>query len=971
MSHINENNFTEEVLESINDAFLAINHDFEVIYINKAAEKFSGRKREDILGKNVLDAFPRGKNTIFQEKFKLLKERKAFEFETHFDVTPFDNWYKVRVFPYKSGFNIFFQDITLIKQAMNNSRQREYQWANLISNLPGMAYRCKNDKNWTMEFISHQCKEITGYMPSDFINNTKIAFNDIVLQEDREYVWNSIQDALEKKESYEINYRITNKENKIRWVWERGLGVEDESGELFLEGFIEDITDQRLAEDDLKNSEMRNRTILDKLPATIWMINKKHRFISGSGSGLNLLGITEEDVLGMSLNEFFMTDDPKHPAIAAHTRALGGESTHYAMDYENVVWETYLEPLTDENDQVTGVIGVAYDTTEQKEAEELLKISEEKYRSIFENSIEGIFQSTPEGKYISVNPAFARIGGYDSPNEMINSVSNIKELYVHPEDREQLIKLLKDQNVVNNFETEIKRKDGSIIWITINVGAILDKKGNIKNLQGSIIDITDRKQARETLRRSEEKLRLIINASHDFIYSYDSNGRFSSANKSLSDNLGLSEDEIIGKTHSQLGFPQEQGLEWDRLHSEVYRTDSTITAFSTTPMPDGQIHDYEVVLNPLHDDKGNITGISGITRDITERKKAEEALKDSEEKYRTLFESDPDYTILLDLKGHLLDVNTAATEIIGISREDLIGKNFANLTIFPPEDISLNVEMFSNFSKGQYVKPYESRIYDNKGLIRWIEIKITSIKKDNSISYILVICSDITERKMAENKIKASLKEKEVLLKEIHHRVKNNMQIISSLLNLQKQYVEEEEAVDVLIESQNRVKSMAMVHEKLYQSRDLTKINVPDYVNKLIKDLFYSYAIKEEEIKPFLKIEDIILNMETSIPCGLIINELVSNSLKYAFPDRKGKIYVSLKSKNEKLELKIGDDGIGLPKELDFKDTDSLGLQLVNSLVGQIDGKINLDCSHGTEFTIIFSELKYKKRLSEYNSGTN
>ena len=430
--------------------------------------------------------------------------------------------------------------------------------------------------------------------------------------------------------------------------------------------------------------------------------------------------------------------------------------------------------------------------------------------------------------------------------------------------------------------------------------------------------------------------------------------------------MGLSEDQIIGKTHLELGFPQEKCLEWDRLHNNVYREDSTITAFSRTPMPNGQIHDYEVVLNPLHDNKGNIVGISGITRDITESKKAEIALKESEEKYRTLFESDPDYTILLSLDGFLLDVNTAATEIIGISREELIGKKFVDLTIFPPEDISFHIEKFSNFSRGQRIKPYEARIYDKNGSIRWIEITITAIRTDNSISFILIICSDITERKMAENEIKASLKEKDVLLKEIHHRVKNNMQIISSLLNLQKQYVEEDEAVDVLIESQNRVKSMAMVHEKLYQSRDLTKINVPEYISKLIKDLFFSYAIKEEEIKPILNIENLVLNMETAIPCGLIINELISNSLKYAFPPgRKGKIFVSLQEKNNKFELKIGDDGIGLPKGLDFKKTGSLGLQLVNSLVGQIDGDIELDSSHGTEYTIIFSELIYKKRLNE------
>ncbi|EKQ51854.1 MAG: PAS domain S-box [Methanobacterium sp. Maddingley MBC34] len=866
MSPKKKNNVPEEVLDNISDAFVSVDPNFIVTYINKPAEEFLGKKRNDVTGKNILEAFPQTKNTVFSDIFlqmaneKDFAKREKFEFETLFDEPPLKKWYNVRVFPYKKGFNIFFQNITSRKTAelklikseekyksmlenIPDSHERELQWSNLISNLPGIVYRCKNDNNWTMTFISHQCNEIIGYAPSDLINNAKKAYKDLIFEEDRETVWNTVQNALKKNEPYETNYRIITRQNEVRWVWERGVGVEDEKGELFLEGFIEDINDSKMAE-------------------------------------------------------------------------------------------------------------------------KLLRISEGKYRHIFENAMEGIFQSTPEGKYISVNPAFARIGGFDSPEDMIDSVPNIKDLYVHPEDRDQLIEQLQNQEGVNNFETEIKRKDGSLIWITTNVMAVRDKNGKLKYLQGSIIDISQRKHVEEILRRKEEKLRLIIDSSQDFIYSYDMQGRFTSANKSISEEMKINQDEIIGKTHRELGFPEKICKEWDDLHGRVHENNSTVTVFTSTTMPGDQIRDYEVVLNPLHDRNGNIIGISGITRDVTERQKAEEALKESEEKYRALFESDPDYTILLGWDGYLLDVNPAATQITGLSKEELVGNHFMDLTIFPEEELSSHKEMFSHFINDKTIAPYESRIYDYEGKIRWIEIKQTSIKKDGEISYILLICSDITQRKKAENEIRDSLKEKEVLLQEIHHRVKNNMQIISSLLNLQKQYVDEEEAVNVLMESQNRVKSMAMIHEKLYQSHNLTSINISDYVKSLVKDLFSSYSTPASQIKALIEIDDVKLNIETSVPCGLIISELVSNSLKYAFPSgREGEISLSLKSHGKRYELIISDNGIGFPEDIDFKNTESLGLQLVNSLVGQIDGEIKLERSKGTMFKITFSELIYKERI--------
>jgi len=213
------------------------------------------------------------------------------------------------------------------------------------------------------------------------------------------------------------------------------------------------------------------------------------------------------------------------------------------------------------------------------------------------------------------------------------------------------------------------------------------------------------------------------------------------------------------------------------------------------------------------------------------------------------------------------------------------------------------------------------------------------------------------ERKQTEEELKSSIYERDILLKETHHRVKNNMQVIHSLLSLQSHYAGNMEAINVLKESQNRIKSMGMIHEKLYNSSDRSKINISDYVHSLTSNLLTSYKLSEK-ILPVIEIGDLELNLETAILCGLIINELITNSLKYAFPNTEiGEVHVSLNWVDNKYELIISDNGIGFPKDIDFKNTNSLGLQLVNNIIFQLEGEIKLDKSVGTKFTINFENL--------------
>ena len=228
------------------------------------------------------------------------------------------------------------------------------------------------------------------------------------------------------------------------------------------------------------------------------------------------------------------------------------------------------------------------------------------------------------------------------------------------------------------------------------------------------------------------------------------------------------------------------------------------------------------------------------------------------------------------------------------------------------------------------------------------------------------IVSDITDRKRAEEKIKTSLKEKELLLKEIHHRVKNNMQVISSMLQLQSVSLDDEKTIDIFRRSQDRIKSMAIIHDMLYQAQDFSKIDFRDYIETLTETLFSSYKKETQDITLIIDVKDVFLNLDTAVPLGLIINELVTNSLKHGFKERdEGEISIALSHiDDDKIELNVRDNGIGLPEGFNIKEAESLGLEIVAVLSEkQLNGDLKIKRDSGTEFQIVFQKAKYNKRI--------
>ncbi|MGR3178605.1 MAG: histidine kinase dimerization/phosphoacceptor domain -containing protein, partial [Candidatus Anammoxibacter sp.] len=383
-----------------------------------------------------------------------------------------------------------------------------------------------------------------------------------------------------------------------------------------------------------------------------------------------------------------------------------------------------------------------------------------------------------------------------------------------------------------------------------------------------------------------------------------------------------------------------------------------------------------------------------LKTEIAERKLAEEHIR----KLHRVVEQSPSVVMITDMDGNIEYVNPKFTEITGYSSEEIIGKNPRILKSGReiPEDYKLIWDMITlgkewsgdlcirkkdggHYWESASILPLrnpegiitnyikvaeditERKFTENELIKSQCELEERVAERTEDLSELnKLLQSEITERKRIEEQIKESLKEKEVLLREIHHRVKNNMQIIISLLRLKARKLQNQECVDIFTDCENRIRSMALIHEQLYKSGNLSKINLDAYIRNIIDELQMSYGISKRKIKLNINVSDISLGIDTAIPCGLVVNELISNSFKYAFPEGKeGQITISIISPiGDAIEMIISDNGIGIPENIDFKHTKTLGLELVNGLVvNQLRGTIELNRNRGTEFRIGFKEM--------------
>ncbi len=756
-----------------------------------------------------------------------------------------------------------------------------------------------------------------------------------------------------------------------------------------------EINERKLIEKKLIENQKYTNSIINSSLDIICASDINGNIIEINKAGLSTFGYKESEILKNKINKLYS----KNKDLLKVSNKLK-ESGFYVGEIENIrkngeKFISFLSASTlyDNEGNVIGSMGVSRDITELKEAEKQLIESEEKYRDLFENATDLIQSVSVKGSIVYVNDAWKKTLGYTN-KEIENK--NIFD-FIHPECKEKCDNIFKE---ITNSKTEktskvsyeLITKEGKKITVEGNVslkfknGKAETTRAILRDVTGELWDktlqnvynniatiITEKTNPEETYEAIRVELGKVINTdvfiisySHEnniitFPYYYDKvkqSGRF------------YKENRVKGKGINEYFLKQKKGkiLKRAGLDAIIGRGGYKLIGdksqvFVGVPLKIKNktigVVSVQSYTNPNEYNEKTLQILEFISSALAltvQRKYDENKIQDQAARLRAIIENSSHLFWTYKKGTGLTSFNKNYSDVI----LDLYGKRPEIETDHkaqPSNIVSFWDDKYNEAQKGNKVDFVIYRKNKN-GNKRISEVFLNPIfNEEGVVSEISGIAHDITEKTLAEELLKESLKEKEVLLKEVHHRVKNNLQVISSILNLQSSYVKDEKTLNILKESQNRIKSMAFIHESLYQTNDFSKINFSEYVVSLSKNLVHSYGVFDNFVELKLNVSDVSLSLDLSIPCGLLINELVSNALKYAFkPKEKGTITISLNEDKGAILLKVEDNGKGLPKEINFRETETLGLQLVMTLTEQINGTISLNNKKGAKYTIEFKK---------------
>ncbi len=726
-----------------------------------------------------------------------------------------------------------------------------------------------------------------------------------------------------------------------------------------IQGVLHDISELKKAEKALLISQDRLELALSGAELGMWDWQIKKDVLIYNERFASMLGFTMDSYLKKVIS-FKGYENEVHPNDRqlfsdALERHLQQKTPFFECEYrlrgkgENWIWilDRGKVVARKDNGEPRRMVGTHLEIHQRKLAEKALKESEEKYRTVVERSNDGI-AIVQNLKIRFVNERVCEMLGL--PKEQI--LNKPFKKFIHRNTIPHILTFLKRKINVEStepvFETMIKTADNKELIVEIRSSLITFNSGKADLVY--LKDVTENKKAEQALLKSEYQNKAILEAIPDLMFRLDRDGVFLDYRAPNPEKLYVPPDRFVGKNIADVLPKTLARLTMNHIKK----------ALKT-----GKLQKYEYQL--LLDDKlthqearlvsKNHNEVLAIVRDITEWKEAQAALKISEERYRSIVENSHSGILIVDDNFRFEYMNEQLTKILGYTQQELLGEDFRNH--LDEESKNLVIRNYINRQRGIAVPSrYEFNVIHKSGEKRRVEISSAIVKStDNKIKTIAQIL-DITECTQTLQQLKASLKEKDVLLKEIHHRVKNNLQVISSLLYLQSKNINEEQALNIFQESKNRIQSMSLIHEKLYQSKNLAQINFFTYIRELTRSLFNSYSTNYQKVKLNLDVQNIRLNIDMAIPCGLIINELVSNSLKYAFPGNcKGEINISFKKNNRQTYLlQVGDTGVGLPENFDVRNAQTLGLKLINALVDQLNGEIELVNVPGTVFQISFND---------------
>ncbi len=907
---LREREFTRSLLENVGDGVIACDTDGKIVLFNKVAREWHGADYMDLPQERWAEALslfsPDGSSPLTPDEIPLKRALGGDMIrDAHLSMiaksqplryitangNPFYDVHGCAL-----GAVVVMRDITELKRIEKELRESERRADEMIRNLPGFVYRCANDRQWTMEYISEGCKQITGYAAQDLLNNRKVSFNDIIHPDFRETIWHTWQESLSRKEPFEGEYPILTADGKMRWLWERGRGIfSDENKLLFLEGFIADVTVRKEAEEAIREYEFKFRTMAD------------------------------------------------------HTAD----------------WEYWQDP---------------------------------------------------HGKFLYISPSCEQISGY-SPEEFFHDDTLVEKI-IFPEDLSRTRKHFQQHTDLRmsreggKAHFRIVHRSGDIRWIEHSCRPVMDEKGRHLGQRISNRDVTERMIALEEIRSNEVRLQSVANilqyqaeTIQEFIdfalceavkltesqlgyifYYQDEQKRFV-----LNACSSAAKHQFIAVTLSETGFPPKMTTaieETGREHLPVILNDLEVEIPTRNeeeeeeerlilhralifPILAGEESPAVIcVANKERDYHGSdirqLGLLMGAVWRVVEQRKAEEAWRNSEERFRHAFQNANVGMCLLNPQGQFQRINPKMCEMLGYTNEEL-----EKLSIYDICDVQSqenDVECIRQALSGTVDRAtFEFRFLHKDGPSVWGQVSSSLIRDTQEKDFYCIFhILDITGRKQGEDRLKLALKEKETLLQELYHRTKNNMQVICSLLRLQSTYMEDAEVKNVFRDMESRIYSMALVHRKLYESQNLSSINLSEYIRELADLLIQSYQFGPTSVSLSLDLEDVFVLIDTAVPCGLILNELISNAIRHAFPKGKpGNIQIRLRRLPDgSIELMVADDGVGVPKDFDFRSSGKLGLQSIFAIGEyQLRAKVDFHTDKGVGCSLCFRDTFYQPRV--------
>lgn len=888
------------------------------------------------------------------------------------------------------------EDISDRKTTEAALQESEQAYRSLVNGIREVIFQLDPRGVWC--FLNPAWTEITGYPVEETLGQS---FLNYIYFEDFAYSQDQFQNLLNNPDRhcrYEVRYQTQG--GDFCWMEVTARVTRNPQGEITgMTGTLNDVTERRQAEDQL-------RAVINTVPGLVSWVSREGHYLGVNQKLAQTLNLSPEDFVGKEIGflntsssfvrfmyEFLASNDTATSQVLENT-VKNGETRSFL-----VAAQKYR--------QASAAVLIGIDITERKQAELALQESENQFRQLAEN-IEQVFWMVDltQQSFIYISPAYEITWGrsvqsaYDSPTDWLNAV--------HPEDYQRILDASRKQ-IRGKYDEEYRiiRPNGEVRWIHDRAFPVRNEKGSVYRIAGIAEDITERKQAKEALKKRERYLKALVGVQRRLLASTVDKalyqevlailGEACEANRIyVYENVVDEQGQVCGYqcaqwySHSRYYSSSQRSsyFSYESLGSEYYHKlkqgeflqqnvtdlpldkqnlfwqDNTISFLILPLMVNGGFFGVIWFVNceiPKQWGRLEVGLLSSVAAAIALAKE-KQLTQETLQQQLTAIETTTDGIMISQPDGTLHYVNPAYCRMLGYEfPETLLNTDWQDH--HPLEELSrISDEVFPQLQQqGCWSGDIYAQRRDGKLFIQEMSMNQTQNGE------IVGVCRDISERKEAEEQLQVSLEEKDLLLKEVHHRVKNNLQVISSIFSLQSQSLEDEQALAILEESQNRISSMALIHEKLYQAANLANIDFAEYIRDLTYHLLASYNVNPDWVQTKMQIESIQFNLDSAIPCGLLINELVSNSLKHGFPNqRSGKIHIFLgliDAAEETIALKVEDDGVGLPEGFDPRKTSSLGVSLITSLTQQLRGTLKFQNNPGASFEITFPKPIERKRF--------